>query len=200
MAVERTSPREHSGVSEPEGATAKPAAAGRFRRLLLGTWLPLLVIVSLAMHAGGLAYYRFHQRATAAPASPEIGLGVFHFTAGKGDIDRIRAQFSVHVALAEPVEAPGRQRLAARKVRVRQDIEELIRKAHSGDFDDPGLQELKRQLLEQVNQTLGLRAISEVMITDLEIQPGGPQQPAPGQTAQAAPPGRANKPSATADR
>ena len=69
----------------------------------------------------------------------------------------------------EPVDPLVKQRLAGRKYHVQQEVEELLRKAHSGDFEDPGLQELKRQLLEQINQALNLRAVAEIIITDLKL-------------------------------
>ena len=56
-----------------------------------------------------------------------------------------------------------------RRYAVQQDIEELLRQAHGADFADPVLGELKRQLQEQINRTLEMRAISQVIITDLEL-------------------------------
>ncbi len=46
----------------------------------------------------------------------------------------------------------------------------MLRKAHDGDFDDPSLRELKRQMQEQINQTLGMRAIAAVIMADLKLQ------------------------------
>jgi len=73
------------------------------------------------------------------------------------------------------VRATARTRLAARKFKVQQDVEQLLRQAHPDDFADPVLAGLKRQLQEQINESLGLRAISEVIITSLEY---GSQPPA----------------------
>ncbi len=86
-----------------------------------------------------------------------------------------KADFSLHLALLEPVDPKAGQRLAARKYHIQQDVEELLRKAHSGDFEDPNLTDLKRQLQEQINQAIGLRAISEVIITDLRLHRAGQQ-------------------------
>ena len=65
--------------------------------------------------------------------------------------------------------------MAARKYHIQQDVEELLRKAHSGDFDDPGLTDLKRQLREQISQDIGVRAVSEIIVTDLKLSRSGPQ-------------------------
>ena len=131
--------------------------------------------VSIALHVAGLAYYRLRQRPEPAPGA-EIGLGDFHFEADKSEGGGIsKADFSLHVALLEPVDPTARQRLAARKYHIQQDVEELLRKAHSGDFDDPGLTDLKRQLHEQINQAIGVRAVSEIIVTDLKLSRSGPQ-------------------------
>jgi len=62
--------------------------------------------------------------------------------------------------------------LDACRFRVQQNVEELLRRAHGGDFDDPGLGELKRQLQERINERSG-RAIAEVIVTDLKLQHNG---------------------------
>ena len=113
-----------------------------------------------------------------APSPSEIDLGTFRFETERAEGGQtLHADFSLHVALQEAAERVARQKLSARKFRVQQDVEELLRKAHAGDFDDPALQELKRQLLEQIDQTLGLRAVSEVIITGLKLQREGPPRP-----------------------
>jgi hypothetical protein len=59
--------------------------------------------------------------------------------------------------------------LAAKRLRVQQAVEELIRRAHGGDFDDPLLAGLKQQLQEEINEALGIRVIDDVIITDLKL-------------------------------
>ena len=156
---------------EPEGPaeTTPPAKAGFFARFLTRKWLFILIGGSIILHAAGLAYYRLRPR-TEPASNAEVSLGNFHFEADKAEGGRIaKADFSLHIALLEPVDPLAKQRLASRKYHVQQEVEELLRKAHSGDFEDPGLQELKRQLLEQINQALNLRAVGEIIITDLNL-------------------------------
>ena len=166
---------EKSGKSpakeEPEGTVqaTPPAKAGFFARFLTLKWLFILIGGSIILHAAGLTYYRLRPH-TEQATSAEVSLGNFHFEADKAEGGRIaKAEFSLHVALLEPVDPLVKQRLASRKYHVQQEVEELLRKAHSGDFEDPGLQELKRQLLEQINQALNLRAVAEIIITDLKL-------------------------------
>ena len=124
----------------------------------------------MALHGATFVYLRLQQR-TEPPPGPEVGLGAFHFEADRAEGGRIaQADFSLHVALLEPPDPAARCRLIAHTRHVQQAVEELLRKAHGGDFDDPGVHDLKRQLLEQINQALGTRTISEVMVTDLKLQ------------------------------
>ncbi|MEX0866374.1 MAG: hypothetical protein WD030_03380, partial [Pirellulales bacterium] len=64
----------------------------------------------------------------------------------------------------------ARQRLEMHQYRVQQNVEELLRQAHGGDFSDPTLAELKRQMQEKINDTIAVRGISDVIITDLRLQ------------------------------
>jgi hypothetical protein len=159
--------------TEPAAAqTAGPAKTPIFTRFFTGKWLLIVVGVSIVLHVAGLAYIRVRERPEPS-CGGEIGLGAFHFEADRSEGGNInKADFSLHMALLEPVDSTAQQRLAARKYHVQQDVEELLRKAHSGDFEDPGLTDLKRQLREQINQALGVRAVAEVIITDLKLQRG----------------------------
>lgn len=98
-------------------------------------------------------------------------MGAFQFqteSAGKPGI--VSARFNLHVNLLKEAERAGRTQLVDSKFRLQQDLEELLRRAHSADFEDPALAELKRQMQEQVNATLGMKAVSSVIITDLTLQ------------------------------
>jgi flagellar basal body-associated protein FliL len=108
----------------------------------------------------------------AAPLSPEISLGAFWYeTTTAASREKIRAEFKLHLQLLEQIDGAARERLDARKFKVQQNIEELLRRAHNADFEDPSLTELKRQIQTQVNETLGMRgAIEEVIVTDLTIK------------------------------
>lgn len=175
MANDNPSARRAGETPEAAEATSRsPGKAGGLRQFFFLKWLAVVLLVSVAVHGAGFAYYRLREQPAVVPLNPEVSLGAFHFEADAAEGGRTaKADFSLHVALIEPVEQTARQRLEAKKYRVQQEVEELVRKAHSGDFDDPGLRDLKRQLLEQVNQTLGMRAVSEIMITDLKIHRDG---------------------------
>ena len=161
-------------TNEQTEVTARKQTSGKvawWRRLLTRKWLAILVLASLVAHGIGFAYFRFTERRPPAITSPEVGLGTFRFEADDKQASRItNAEFSLHIALLEHVDGAARQRLDAYRFRVQQDVEELLRRAHGGDFDDPGLGELKRQLQERINETLGMRAIAEVIVTNLKLR------------------------------
>jgi len=155
-------------VDEP---SATPAKKPLWARLLTPKWLIILIGASLVVHGIGFAYYQGADRAGSTAPDSEIGLGIFRFEAKNGEGGPIaNAEFSLHIALLDKVSRDARDRLQARRFRIQQDIEELLRQAHSADFEDPSLGELKRQLQEKVNETLGVRVIADVIITNLSIQ------------------------------
>jgi hypothetical protein len=160
-------------------ATASPATPAW--RQKMATWVArllnrgvvvVLLGVSIVTNGVLLAYMRLHEAAPEPEvSSPEVKLGDFEFPGHDSSSAAIRgAKFSLYIALLEGVEAPARERIAASQHRVEQAIEELLRTANSGDFEDPTLSGLKRQLQEQINGVLGMRAISEVIITDLQLE------------------------------
>lgn len=163
----------------------------RFSKVLgVLTSKAFLVIVLVALLSGqcaALIYYKAGSPAAASERLDEVSLGRFRFTASPnagGDI--VGASFSLYVVLADQVEQVARPRLAAHKARVRQNIEELLRKAHGSDFEDPTLTELKRLVEERVNATLGLRAVSDVVIVELDIRRQATGSSCRGQTAKGA--------------
>ena len=173
MGTERANLKGPESESDPP-AGASAAAAGK-RSLWHGLakyWLLMLILtLATALQGAGIVYHRLHERPDSPRPSPEVTLGAFHFEADKAEHGRTtRADFSLCVLLPDSADPTTYARLTAHKFRVQQDVEELLRKAHGGDFDDPTLQELKRQLLEQINQTVGSRAVSEVILTDVRLQ------------------------------
>ena len=166
-------PKKEAEAEEPAKAetAAAPAKTAFYARFFTAKWLLIVVGVSVVLHVAGLAYVRVRLHAE-SPSGGEIGLGMFHFDGDRGEGGSVaKADFALHISLLEPLDPAARQRLAARKYHVQQDVEELLRKAHSGDFEDPGLTDLKRQLHEQINQTLGLRAVSRSHHHRLESAP-----------------------------
>ena len=142
-----------------------------FGRFFTKKWIVIIVGVSVLFHGLGFTYYKLRGAKPEDPAG-EVCLGVFHFEAPKGEVGTItRAEFSVYIELLEGVDEVARQRLAARRFRVQQGIEELLRQAHSGDFDtDPILGGLKRQFKEQINDILGIMVIrGDVIITNQKL-------------------------------
>jgi len=170
---------------ETGAAPTQPSAPARRwgLRWLASRWSLILLVLLIVLNAIGLATWRLGAHGPAAPPDPEIALGTFRFLAEKSEQGPIRAaEFVLHVALTAELDRQGRAQLAARKFRVQQDVEELLRRAHGGDFDDPKLRGLKRQLQAQINETLGMDAIAEVIITGFSAQGHGQ---GPGQRAAA---------------
>jgi len=159
------------GENEAEANESKsPGRLAFLTRLLSLKWISIIVGVTILIQGAVFACYQFSKGSSSIVPSREVSLGDFRFEAGREESGRItKAEFNLHIALLEHVDRDARARLGARKFRVQQDVEELLRKAHGGDFDDPNLGELKRQLQEQINDTLGLRAIADVIITDLQL-------------------------------
>jgi hypothetical protein len=79
------------------------------------------------------------------------------------------AEFELHISLLQSVEDRARELMILREQKLRQSIEELIRQARDREFADPQLVELRRRLQEQINHTLGIKAVDEVLITELRL-------------------------------
>ncbi len=176
-----------------EPAEQQPAAEWRSARWLVAPsrrLLASLLVGSLAMNVG-LLLVRTGAQQAASPARPsEIPLGTFRYVAAPSKLGESEeatissAEFSLYVTFGEPAGEDSAELISARQFRVRQAVEQLLRQAHSGDFHDPALSALKRQLREHINAVLGARAVAEVVITDLKIdyrQPsaGSPTRQAP---------------------
>jgi hypothetical protein len=166
MADEEAKQEEAAGETQTVGKLkAKLLAA---KQALVKKWLPTLLIGSVVAH--GLLWSLRDRGAVETKPFGEVTLGEFEFLPPPGSHGLIeRADFQLHISLLQDVETKARARLAERQFKVKQDVEALLRQAHGGDFDDPELSELKRQLQEQINASLELRAIAEVIITDLDI-------------------------------
>jgi len=164
----KNEPRPDKPEEQGGEATAQPAAAGR-GSFTARPWMIAALVLWTLVNAAGFAFFRGQSQPTPQEVpSPEIALGEFKFRADAAERGPVAtARFSFHVSFVPQMERSARERLAARKFRVQQDVEELLRRAHGADFDDPSLRGLKRQIQEQVNETLGLRAVSDVIITSL---------------------------------
>lgn len=172
-------------MSAPEKAAEPVAAsAGLFARVKSAAakhWIVTVVGVSLVVH--GVAFFTLrsgHTPAHAEAPATEVSLGRFVYRAERPPLPEIRsAEFELHLSPADPSDAAVQSALKTRRFKLQQDIEQLVRQAQGGDFDDPKLTELKRRLRAQINESLGLKAAGEVIITGLAIQraPASEQPP-----------------------
>jgi hypothetical protein len=155
----------------PEQGKAKtPGKRAGWRRLLTPKWIAVLVLATVTVHGIGFACFRLLGDSHAVKRSPEVSLGTFRFEANQNEVGHIaEAEFALHIALLDRVEGAARPRIEAHRLRVQQGVEELLRQAHGGDFEDPKLGELKRRLQEKIGETLGMRVIADVIITDLKL-------------------------------
>lgn len=128
-----------------------------------------LLAGSVFLNGACFAYFWLAPGTKKTVSDAEISLGEFQFISYHAGPDQVvQAEFAVHIALNEPVKEEAQQRVEGRRFRLQQQIEELLRAAHSGDFDDPLLRGIKSKLVEQVNKTLGMHAIDSVIITNLK--------------------------------
>ena len=179
-------------TDQPEGDDAPQTDAVSktplISRVLQGNWVAKLLALLILVHGLAYVYYGYRRSSATTSRIYEISLGSYRFdTDGAGD-DRVAgAQFRLYVSLLSEVDQAGRALIKTHKYKVQQDIEELLRQAHSGDFDDPLLGELKRQLQEQINHALGMRVVDEVIITNLTLQQHGKAAEGKVRTAESVP-------------
>jgi flagellar basal body-associated protein FliL len=163
--------------SQPEETPTTSGAswgqrARRLGALLLSREAAILVLLAtLVIHGGILLFYSRPTSEKTEKPPWEVTLGTFRFAPEKAEAGWLAgAEFTLHVSLLPQQDRPAREMLSQHRHRVRQDIEQLLRQAQGGDFDDPKLRSLKRHLQQQLNETLGFRAVGEVIITDLRLQ------------------------------
>ena len=166
-------------------------------QLLRRNWTAKLLVSLIVVHIFGYVYYGKRITKTKTMDILEISLGSYRFDGDEAGEDRVaRADFRLYVSLLSEVDQAGQALMKMHKYKVQQDIEELLRQAHARDFEDPALNELKRQIQETVNQTVGQRVVEHVIITNLQIEkvvglnsdPGDPaQQPTETQWSEKVP-------------
>ena len=160
-------------TDSPDSAAAVgavPSGKPAWKRVLGKSWVVLFVVVLIVLQFGLFAYLR--HGSSALPMTPEITLGEFRFEGAKDATPVRAAEFELHIGILPEVDRDARLRLVARRYKVQEGIEELLRRAQATDFEDPALAELKRQLQEQINTSLGLRSVREIIITDLKLTRG----------------------------
>ncbi len=166
MAKEKDPDREEPTDSKETA----PKKKNKFRSFFRRKWVIVIIVATLVVQGVGAGYYcLFH--AGSGNLKAEVSLGKFQFFATAPQGTRIaKADFHLHISLLEDVEAVARSLLTRHQFRVQQNVEQLLRQAHLADFEDPTLTELKRQLQETINRTLGKRVIGEVIITEFSIE------------------------------
>ena len=169
MADERTRPT-NEDPPQPEAETADQPKGFEWKKLLSQKWFATVLIATVAIHGLGFAYVQWQSARAAAGGVPEITLGEFGFIQDDLTTAGVReAVFSLHISLLGDTDRKARARLDVRRFKVEQDVEQLLRQAEPEDFNDPTLAELKRRIQERINKSLGMRAIAEVIITDLTL-------------------------------
>ncbi|MGW8257520.1 MAG: flagellar basal body-associated FliL family protein [Thermoguttaceae bacterium] len=168
MAAEKTNPDADEATDQP--ASPEKSRFGFLTKKKAGFWLLILLIGTLVIQGIGFTYYKICAVKNADKLSPEIALGHFIFLGDKNAGSRIsKAEFSLYITSIDGMDNLARPWLFSHEYRVREAIETLLRQSHSGDFDDPALNDIKRQVREKIDQLLGSRIIDDVIITNLNI-------------------------------
>ncbi len=171
QATDNSAPQENVQAAAAAGTSSSRSAQPWWRTLLEPKWIGLFVVLAVVVPGAVFAIVRFSGEKGAGENPPgEVSVGQFRFLASEHERSPVlAATFSLHLALIPEAEAVARVRLDTHKFRVQQAIEQLLRQAHGGDFEDPSLGDLRRQLQEQVNETLGVRAVADCIVTDLDL-------------------------------
>lgn len=175
-------PQEEPAKTAPSTGTSKPKAS------LASYAFPIALIVSILANLAGVFYFRSLALQARPVAAQEIPLGKYRFVAEEHEPGQVtEADFSLYIELVRQAEKPARRILEARRQKVRQNVEELLRTAHGGDFNDPVLKELKNQLQKRINETLEIRAVSDVIVTELDLERAEPPTVATSASQKAVP-------------
>jgi len=170
----KTESRSAVETPAPESPAATKAVSAGIAGLLR-KWGLAFVALSLLGVAIVLAFNRSETPPVgdALPSTPppaEIDLGKFAVAPiNSGGNSPAMIEFRLHVTFADQRDEAARHQLAARQFRVRQHVEELLRRTTIDDFDNAALVGLKRQIQSQINDCLELQAVRDVIITDLRL-------------------------------
>lgn len=186
MAPEQKQPPSAEGSATKE--TQSAGATGTLKLALAAYALPAALIVSIVANLTGVFYFRSLAMSAQPVATNEVPLGDFRFVAEEHEPGQVtEAEFALHIELVRQADQPARRLLQARQQKVRQNVEELLRTAHGGDFNDPSLRELKSQLQKRINETLEMRAVADVIVTELELERAEPPEVIVQETGEAVP-------------
>jgi flagellar basal body-associated protein FliL len=183
--------------SSADAATALPSKTAWWKSLLTPRWLVVFIAVSLVIHG---AIFILVRRAAARPAPPaEYTVGAFALTAGApGELHALPGKFELHVRFIDDLQSQATARMVNHQFRVREAVENLLRKSRGIELDELAIARLKHQIQAQINEAIDLHAVAEVMITDLTLPVFSEVQPAPSQNAAVSQP--VTVPTATIDQ
>ena len=185
MAPEKKQPPNPEGEKTKEVRSAK---AGTAKLAFAAYALPVALIVSIVANLAGVFYFRALANNASPVAAYEIPLGTYRFVADEHEPGQVtEAEFALYIELVRQADRPARRMLEARRQKVRQNVEELLRTAHGGDFNDPALCELKSQLQKRINETLEIRAVADVIVTELKMQRAEPPRVTVQETVESVP-------------
>ncbi|HZZ27860.1 MAG TPA: hypothetical protein VFE46_07605 [Pirellulales bacterium] len=157
-------PKEKTSADAPAKA---PAAKPWWKSAKIGRWLVAIVVGSLVVHT--VIFVILRKSAAKAPVQPEFTVGTFSVMAGDSGDRTVPGKFDLHVRFLDDLDAAARTRMTSHEFRVRESIEGLLRNAHGLEFDEPALGRLKHQIQESIDNAIDLRAVAEVMITDMTV-------------------------------
>ncbi len=178
MAKEQTRSPPKADREPSEQAAVQSPQASRWEALFTRKRLATLLAASLVVHVAVFAYYGFRSTRGDAEQQPEaeVALGSYCYQGDRVEGGRVaRADFALYAALADVHDSRARSLLADHKYRIQQGVEELLRRAHAGDFEDPVLRDLKRRLQDRIEETVGERVVAGVMVTNLKVRWNAPE-------------------------
>lgn len=191
-----------SDVQEDAAGQPPAEAAGKrdsaVRRFVSRRAVVMLLAASIVLNAVGFVVVASTwKRSEAGHAPAEYPLGAYRYLGSRYEPGRVAsAEFALHVAAAPGYGEQACSVLEAHKFRLRQGIEELLRRTSPKEFDDIGLRQLKRSIRSRIEEILDTRLVDDVIVTDLvirwksleahpaDIDRGSPPQAEAGQLSQ----------------
>ena len=139
----------------------------------------IVIGAAVILHVATICYVRWKFQRPELTNPEEYTIGSFAFSldqpaakpmmaVGPQSIEVSGVQFKLHITVVSQFAGVVQPRLERRRLRVREAIEQLLRKAHVDDFKDVELVEWKRRCREAINLELGAEAVHEVLVTGLE--------------------------------
>lgn len=155
------------GTAIPAATVTAPGEPW-WKSVLVQRWLAALVIVSLVLHF--TAFVLLRKSVSKTIVQPEFTVGTFTLTADEhGYGHGTSGKFDLHVRFIDDLDATARTRMTSHEFRVRESIENLLRGAQGIELNEQILTRLKHQIQDRIDDAIDMRAVAEVLITDLTI-------------------------------